>query len=545
MTTRTHLETARAAFARHEWTAAAEAFSAADAASPLGSAADLDMAGLARHLIGDDDAAVAILVRAHQASLAGGDALHAARIAFWLGMMSANRGDAAVAGGWLSRAARLVAENGTDSVEAGYLLIPQAIRTSDEGDPATAFALWEQAAEIADRFSEADLATVARLGRGDSLILMGQVERGVALLDDSLVALTSGEVGPVWTGMVYCASIEAFRRIYDLQRAQGWTDALTRWCAEQPDLAPFRGRCLVYRADLMRFHGAWPEATDEVRRAVEWLLRPPPAPAVGEAYYVEAELHRLRGELDAAEVAYREAGRWGRRQDPGLALLRLAQGRGPAALTMVRRAIDEAATELDRVPMLEALVEIAIAIGDVDEARAAADELADRATLFDTQLLHATASTAGAEARLAAGDPRSALAMLRRAWALWQAMDAPYELARVRVGIARACSGLGDEETAALELAAARETFERLGATPDVRRVDAITRAPRPMPGGLSPREAEVLRHLAGGATNREIATTLGISERTVDRHVSNIYTKLAVSTRVGATSFAHENRLV
>jgi DNA-binding CsgD family transcriptional regulator/tetratricopeptide (TPR) repeat protein len=544
MTTDTHLETARTAFARHEWTAAAQAFAAADEASPLGSA-DLDMAGLARHLIGDDDAAVAILARAHQAALASGETLHAARVAFWLGMMSADRGDVAVAGGWLSRASRLVEESGTDSVEAGYLLIPQALRSFNEGDSATAFGLYEQAAEVADRFHEADLATIARVGRGESLIALGEIERGVALLDDSMLALTSGEVGPVWTGIVYCASIEAFHRIYDLRRAQGWTEALTRWCAEQPDLAPFRGRCLVYRADLMRFHGAWLEAAEEVRRAEEWLLRPPPAPAVGEAYYVEAELLRLRGELDAAEAAYREASRWGRRQEPGLALLRLAQGRGPAALTMIRRAIDESSNELDRTPLLEALVEISIAGGDVDGARAAADDLARVASLADTPFLHAIAAVADGSARLAAGDPSSALATFRRAFNLWRAIDAPYELARVRVGIGLACRALGDEETAAMEFSAARDAFEGLGAAPDVRQVDAITGAAPPMPGGLSPREAEILRHLAGGGTNRQIAETLGISERTVDRHVSNIYTKLDVSSRAAATSFAHEHHLV
>ncbi len=544
MTTGTQVETARAAFERHEWTIAAQAFAAADAASPLGSA-DLDMAGLARHLIGDDETAVAILARAHQAALADGEKLHAARVAFWLGMMSADAGDFAVAGGWLSRAGRLVEESGTDSVEAGYLLVPQALRSSNEGDPATALGLYVRAAEIADRFNEVDLATIARVGRGESLIALGEVERGVALLDDAMLAVTSGEVGPVWTGIVYCASIEAFHRIYDLRRAQGWTEALTRWCAEQPDLAPFRGRCLVYRADLMRFHGAWPEATEEVRRAESWLLRPPPSPAVGEAYYVDAELHRLRGELDAAEAAYREADRWGRRQEPGLARLRLAQGRGPAALTMIQRAIDETRNELDRTPLLDALVDISIAVGDVEGARAAADELARIASVAETPLLHATAALAHASARLSAGDVPSALASFRRAWQLWQELDAPYELARVRVGIGLACRASGDEETAAMELSAARETFLELGATPEVRRVDAISGARPPLPGGLSAREAEVLRHLAGGAKNRQIAEALGISERTVDRHVGNIYTKLDVSSRAAATSFAHEHHLV
>ena len=278
------LELAHAAFGSREWTAAASSFRDADRETQL-AARDLAMAGLASHLIGDDDTAQAMLVRAHQAALAAGEAPFAARMAFYLGMMIANRGDWAVAGGWISRAQRVLDDSGADSVERGYVLLPRAIQAVDQ-DPAAALALFEEAATFAERFEEPDLAAMARLGRGRSLIAMGEVQRGVALLDDAMLAVTSDEVGPIAVGIVYCAAIEAFNAIYDLRRAQGWTDALTRWCATQPDLAPFRGRCLVFRAELMRFHGAWPEATDEVRRAEEWLLRPPPEPAVGEAYYV-------------------------------------------------------------------------------------------------------------------------------------------------------------------------------------------------------------------------------------------------------------------
>jgi len=305
------LERGREAFDRHEWSVAARALQAADEVSPL-TGTDLDRAGLALHLIGDQDAATTVLTRAHQAAIAGGDAQHAALIAYWLGMMAADRADFTMAGGWLARANRLVEESGTDSVVRGYLLVPQAIQALDEGDAPRALALFEEAGAYGARFDEVDLATLARLGRGRSLIVMGEVERGVALLDDAMLAVTSGEVGPVVIGIVYCGSIEAFREIYDVRRAQDWTEALTRWCAEQPDMIPFRGTCLVFRADLMRFHGAWAEATDEARRAEGVLLRPPPVPAAGDAFYVEAELFRLRGELEAAEAAYRESTRWGR-----------------------------------------------------------------------------------------------------------------------------------------------------------------------------------------------------------------------------------------
>ena len=483
--------------------------------------------------------------RAHQVAIEAGDPAFAAFIAFWLGMMSANRGEMAVAGGWLARSRRLVDEHGLDTAVIGYLLVPQALHALEEGDAEAAFALFEQASAIAERFHEVDLATLSRLGRGQSLIALGEVARGVAYLDDAMLAVTSGEAGPVVTGIVYCASIEAFHRIYDLRRAQGWTEALERWRAEEPDLVPFRGRCLVYRAELMRFHGDWPSATAEVRLAEEALLRPPPEPAAGEALYLQAELARLGGKLDVAEAAYRQAAGWGRRPEPGLALLRLAQGRAPAAMTMLKRAIDETPTGLGRAPLLEALVTVAIAGDDLETARGAADELARLAGIAAAPLLEAIAASADGATRLASGEPLAALTAFRRAADLWQALDAPYESARVQEGIGLACRDLGDAESAAISLEAARDAFERLGAVPDVRRLDAIVGQPPAMPGGLSAREAEVLRLLAGGKSNRAIATDLGISERTVDRHVSNLYTKLDVSSRAAATAFAYEHDLI
>jgi ATP/maltotriose-dependent transcriptional regulator MalT len=544
MTTTTDLDLARAAFDRHDWLAAAAAYATADRAGAL-AARDVGQASLAAHLSGDQEAAAALMARAHQLALDEGDPTFAAYIAFWLGMMLANRGELAVASGWMARARRVVEEHHLDSVVSGYLLVPPALRMLDEGDAETAFTLFEQASAFADRFGEPDLATMSRLGRGQSLIAMGEIDRGVEFLDDAMLAVTSGEVSPVVTGIVYCASIEAFHRIYDLRRAQGWTEALTRWRNEERDMVPYRGRCLVFRAELMRFHGDWPSAIAEVRLAEETLLRPPPEPAAGEAFYLQAELFRLQGDLDAAETAYREGAGWGRRAEPGLALLRLAQGRAAAARTILNRAIEEAPSGLGRAPLLEALVTVAVAEGDHDGARAAADELARLATRAAAPLLDAIAASADGAARLASGELLPALTAYRRASDLWQTLDAPYESARVREGIGLACRALGDDESAAIDLEAARDAFARLGATPDARRVDAVLGQAPPTPGGLSAREVEVLGQLVSGATNREIASALGISERTVDRHVSNIYTKLDVSSRAAATAFALEHHLV
>jgi ATP/maltotriose-dependent transcriptional regulator MalT len=401
------------------------------------------------------------------------------------------------------------------------------------------------AAAVADQFRDPDLAALGRLGRGQSLIAMGETARGVAFLDEAMIAVTAGEVSPINVGIIYCASIEAFQALFDLRRAQEWTAALSHWCESQPDMVPFRGRCLVYRAELMQFHGLWQEADSETQRAREWMARPPIEPAMGEAHYQQAELHRLRGDQAEAEREYREASRWGRRPDPGLALLRLAQGDSEAAAAAIRRALDEA-DALTRPRLLEPSVEILLARGEVDAARAAAEELLGLAGRSGATLLHALAAGADGAVRLAADDARGALASLRRAWTLWQELDAPYESARTRVQVGLACRALGDDDTAQLELSEARRVFGDLGAASDLARVDRLLgSAGDSRPGGLSPREIEVLRLVAAGRSNREIAAELVISERTVDRHVSNIFTKLGVSSRSAATAYAYAHKVV
>jgi len=344
------------------------------------------------------------------------------------------------------------------------------------------------------------------------------------------------------TGIVYCGSIEAFAEIFDLRRAQDWTQALSDWADRQPDRLPFRGRCLVYRSSLMRFHGDWTTALDEARRAEEWLLRPPPEPAVGEAYYEQAELHRLRGEFAAADAAYREGSRWGRRPEPGLALLLLARGRRDAARTMIERALEEAADDIARVKVLPALGEIALATGDRDLAGAAVEGLAAAQAARPAPVLAGTLARLDAEVRFVGGDARGALARLRAAESVWQELDAPYDLARVRADLGEVLLALGDTDSASLEFDAALRTFRDLGADPDIHRVERLADRPATIAGGLSTREAEVLGMVAGGHTNRAIAAALGISERTVDRHVSNIFTKLGVTSRAAATAFAVEH---
>jgi DNA-binding CsgD family transcriptional regulator len=543
MTDVDELTVARDAFARNAWKAAYDGFQAADRRQTL-DLDDLERLAVAAHLLGHVEDTTRAWERAHQAAVAHGQIARAVRHAFHLSMGYGLRGEFAQAGAWLSRGAGMLDAAGLDVVERGYLMIPIALGTLDGGDPAGALALFEAAAALADRFGDTDLATFGRLGRGQCLISMGETARGVAYLDEAMLAVTTGDVSPTEVGTVYCAAIEAFNEVFDLRRAQEWTVALSDWCDSQPDLVPFRGRCLVFRTELMQLHGQWPDAEAEAQRAYDWLARPPVEPAIGEAHYQRAELLRLRGDHALAEVDYREANRWGRRPEPGLALLRLAQGDGPAAAASIRRAVDET-SGFGRARLLDPFVQIMLATGDPASARTAADELSDLAVRSGAALLSAMAARADGAVRLATGDPRDALAVLRRAWEQWHGLDAPYEAARTRMAIGFACRALGDADTADLEFDAARDVFRRLGAAPDLAVVDDLLDRRSSIPGGLSARELEVLGFVARGMTNREIAANLGISQRTVDRHVSNMFVKLDLTTRAAATAYAYEHHLV
>ena len=531
------LDRARAAYDSMAWLTAVELLMAADREAPL----DLDgleLLGVSAHLIGRDDVAVQTGMRGFALGAKTGEFERAARAGFWTGMDFAFRGEIAQAGAWFGRATELIEKSGRESVESGYLLIPVGMgQLEGQHDPESALQTFQQIAAIAERFDDGDLATIGRLGRGEALIALGERDRGIRLLDEAMAGVTAGEVSPSVAGMVYCATIEDCYAIFDMRRAQEWTTALTEWCAAHPDLV-FRGRCLIYRAELMRFHGDWVTAADEVQRARLVLAGPPINPAIGEAHYEEAELHRVRGSFEDAERAYGEGSGFGRRPEPGLALLRLAQGRAATARSMIARALEELP---DDPRLLEAAVTIALGRGDTAEARSFVDRLQQSAGSGAPTLLEAVTARAEGEVLLAEGKPREALRALRAAFKLWQRLDAPYDAARVRVAIAQACRALGDDDTAELETAAARRVFEALGAAPALADLDGGAAGSS---HGLSPRELEVLHHVVGGRTNREIADQLGISERTVDRHVSNLYTKLDVSTRAAATAWAYEHDL-
>jgi DNA-binding CsgD family transcriptional regulator len=536
------LERGRAAYERHAWKSAYESLSRVDKAALLG-AEDLELLATSAYMLGRDNEYLSGLERAHHAYLEAGRTLPAVRCAFWVGINHALRGEMGPAGGWLGRAHRLVGEE--DSVERGYLLIPLVFQHEASGDFTAAASVAAEAAAMARRFGHAEGYALSVQAQGSMLIKAGRVQEGLALLDEAMVTIAGGKVPPLATGIVYCGVILACQEVYEVRRAQEWTAVLTRWCEQQPDLVAFTGRCLVHRAEIMQLHGAWNDALEEARRAGERLARSFNRGAAAQAFYRQGEVHRLRGEFAEAESAYREASRFGWEPQPGMALLRLAQGRRDAAAATIRRAVDEAAQPLRRANLLPAYVEIMLATGNVEEARASCRELEEIAGRYESAMLAALVAHARGASELTAGDPRSALVSLRQAGETWQDLGAPYDAARARVLVADACRALGDDDAAALELEAARGMFAELGAAPDLAQLDAAARRSGPDAYGLTPRQLDVLRLVAAGQSNREIAAALVISEHTVARHVQNIFATLGVSSRTAASAFAFEHDLV
>jgi DNA-binding CsgD family transcriptional regulator len=540
---RGELEEGRESYRRRAWGDAYRELALADQAAPLG-AEDLERLATSAYLTGRDLDFHSFTERAHHAHLEVGDRVSAGRCAFWLGLSLLLRGETGQAGGWLARAQRLV--EGVDCVEQGYLLLPVAEQHLGEGHGDAAYTTAAGAAEIGECFGDADLIACARHLQGRALIQERQLQTGLAFLDEAMLAVVAGELSPILTGLIYCSVIEACQQVYALSRAREWTAALAHWCEQQPQIVAFTGICLVHRAEVMQLQGAWSDAMAEACRACERFShgegRTPPAPA----FYQRAELHRLRGELAAAEEAYRDASRLGREPQPGLALLRLAQGQNDVAGAAIRRVVLAATDPLQRARLLPAHIEIALAADDVQEARGACGELEEIAEAFDTDVLRAMAAQARGAVALAESDARTALAPLRCAFEIWQRVEVPYEAARVRVLTGLACRSLGDDEAGELELDAARAVFERLGAVSELARLDSLgKRETSAHLHPLTPRELQVLRLIAAGKTNKAIAAELFLSERTIDRHVSNILGKLDVPSRAAATAYACDHKLL
>lgn len=546
------LERGREAFDRRAWADAYELLGHADHTMTL-EPADMERLATSAYLSGHDDDSTDAWGRAHQAWYGRGDLGRAVRSAFWLGFSLVQRGDMAQGGGWLARADRLVEEHALDTVERGYLLIPAGLTAMGAGDFDTALERFGEVSSLAGRFGDRDLAALGLLGGGEALLRSGRTSEGLRLYDEAMVSVSAGETSPTISGLVYCAVIDWCQRVFDLRRAREWTAALDRWCDHQPGLVRYRGQCLVHRAQVLQVRGEWNAAIAEVEAACR-RLSDPPDPAVGMAHYQLGELHRLRGDLQAAEAAYRQAHAAGRDPQPGLALLRLAAGSADTAAAAIAAALESASDSVTRAQLLPAYGEIMLAVGRRQDAAAASDELDELARDGGTMLSAVAAQTRGA-VLVAGAEAKAALVPLRDALDAWQQLGAPYEAAQVRVLLAAACRQLEDRDRVELECDAARDVFDALGAAPALARLDRLLddeaqgaagasgalRSDRP----VTDRELEVLRLVAGGHTNREIAGELAISEKTVERHLGNIFTKLDVSNRAAATAHAYDHGLL
>ncbi|HEX4685480.1 MAG TPA: LuxR C-terminal-related transcriptional regulator [Nocardioides sp.] len=527
------LERGRAAYDERRWDVCVEHLLAADAHHPL-DGDDLKLLGLSLYMTGADEASVEVLERAHRLALAQERWPEAAETAFWYAFMLVNTGEPARGGAWLARSRAIIEEHAVSGPMAAFPDVIEARGLVQAGRVDDGMALATSAARVGQLHGNANLEVLGRLVIGWALLRQGRSEEALRSFDEVMLTVSASDPYPTVAGLAYCAVISACMSQLDVPRAQEWTGVLSDWCDSQSGLVPYRGQCLVHRSQLRAMRGDWVGALDEARAACERLG----GTAIGDAWYQLGELHRLRGEYAEAESAYRHANSQGRQPEPGLAMMRLTQGRVDTAVTTFRRLYAEPG-RIDRADVLAGYVEAMVTAGDLDAAQVAVDELTT-ANQHGSPVHEARAAEACASVLFARGDAPGALAHLRPALEVWHSLEMPYDGARVRVRIGDACRSLGDEASAALEYDAARETFARVGAIPDLQRLDGAARA-----GQLTAREVEVLRLVAAGHTNRVIARELVLSEKTVARHLSNIYAKLGIGSRAAATAYAYDHQLV
>ena len=534
---------ARQLFAAHAWAECRAVLTTADARGELGGP-ELALLGEVAFLTGADDQSAGAYARSYRWHHDRGELAAAARSASWCTFVLALSGEIARSAGWAARARQLVDDHELGGAAAGWVLADEAHRLMVTGRVADGLVVARAAEQLGGAAGDADVLVLSRLSIMHALVMQGDRVEAIRLADEIMVAVAAGETSAAVVGTTYCSAIGACLTVRDVGRAREWTDVLGRWCAARPELVPYRGQCRVHRAQMMTWGGDWLGAVAEAT-AAEQLLR---GPAAGDAAYQLGEVHRLMGHLDAAAHHFRRANSLGRRPEPGLSRLRIAQGRADAAVTTIRRMCAEPCAPEDVAEMLDVLVEAQLALGEVDAARACAEELRHAAAGIDAPLVGGLAQRAEAATLLAAARPDTALAAANACLRMWAELDLPHGCAQVRVLMGRCLRALGDEPSAELEFDAARECFERLGAAPDVGVVERLIADCAPVghrPGGLTEREVEVVRLVAAGHTNRVIARELRLSEKTVARHLSNIYTKLGVTSRAATTAYAYDHQLL
>jgi DNA-binding CsgD family transcriptional regulator/tetratricopeptide (TPR) repeat protein len=533
------IEDVRAACDSHRWGDAWRLLAGVDADTL--EVDDLDRLALAAYLTGHDEEGIAHWTAAHQRCVGNGELHRAAHFGAKIAQGLGFAGDIGRCRGWVDRTARLLEEAGIDCVEQGYLEHGLGmLRLFEVGDLAGAHAHFVHARKIGARFVHRELTTLARIAEGRMLVYLGDIPEGMALLDEAMVSIEAGELSPMATGDAYCTVIDACGELFDLARCRAWSEAFARWCDTQQELVLYRGHCFLHRAEVLGLLGAWADALDAARHACDRLAAPLNPAVLGAACAIEGDLLRLVGDLGGAESSYERAAEFGHDPQPGLALLRSAQGRLDAADAMIRRALGETEGPIPRARLLGPYVELVLRTGDIPAARAAANELRGVADEIKTPLLRALASRATGAVLFAEGDPEAALVELRRAFNELNGLGVRHDAARTRLLIAEACHALGDHDTASMESRAARSALVSLA-----RSSTPLEQSPASAPGGLTARELEVLRLVAQGKSNRVIAQELVVSEKTVASHISHVFTKLGVTSRSAATAYAYDHHLV
>ena len=532
------LAEARELFDAYRWRDCVALLTEGDGQAPLDGAA-LVLLGEAAYLIGADEQAVTALSRAYQWFLRAGDVPTAARCALSNCFALENAGDLVRSRAWGARAERLVEEHDLAGSAAGaWLLSRRSHELLGEQRVEEALAAAREGERLSLVTGEPDAAALARLTIGFALLFRGERAASIRVFDEVMLAVSSDETSPTVVGVCYCVSVGACVQQRDVVRARSWTATLDRWVAARPDLVAYRGTCLVHRAQLSTLGGDWPGALDEAAAALDLLAG---TPAAASAAYQLGEVHRLMGHDREAEDAYRRANALGVQPEPGLSRLRVAQGRAEAACRTLRRLCGEPRPAEDVAELLAARVEAELALGDVPSATATAEELRAITGELASPLLSGLADQAHGAVLLAAGQPHDALNALRTAQQRWTDLDLPHACAQVRVLAGRCLRELGDPEAADREFEAARDCFARLGAVRELAAVDE----PPERAGALTAREVEVIRLVAAGHTNRAIAGELYLSEKTVARHLANIYAKLDVPSRAAATAYAYDHGLM
>ena len=542
MSDRDPLEAARSALSRCEWEAAYDAAVEAGTQGSTRDAERLDVLADAAWWLGRLDECIEAREGAYRLFDEAGERQRAGQCAVWLYEHYCFKAQPAIAGAWLRRG-RHALENDHESPAYGALLLREAEMAHGSGDLRFSEDAAREVVLLGRHLREADLEAEALQTLGRILIDEGQWAQGMAALDEAMLFAVEGRLRPYSTGKVYCSLISACEALGDLRRSAEWSEATTRWAQRHP-MAVFPGLCRVHLASSLRIRGKWDEAEQQAIRACAELATLNVGSAA--AGYAEiGEIRRRVGNLQGAEDAFRKAEQLSGQPQPGLAVLRLAQGNTDAAVAIIGRALGDITwNRLGRARLLPAKAQIAIAADDIAGAVTALEELESIAVDFASPALTAAALSTRGRVQLASGD-RSACATLRRAAEQWQELGAPHEVATARMLQGAACREAGDLDGASASFEAAGALFEQLGANSDLHSLSGFTNCPADLPAGLTKRECEVLRLVASGKTNRQIAVKLFLSEKTVARHLSNIFTKIDVTSRSAATAFAYDQELV